>query len=436
MDITIIGTGYVGLVAGACFSKAGHNVISLDTNVERINGLNNLELPIFEPGLKNIITKSFKEKRLKFSTSYKQACVNKVIFICVDTPSKKNGEADLTNLKKVLNSLAEFIQPGAMLITKSTVPVGTGKFIKSFFDNKFANREMNLRFCSNPEFLREGSAVRDFLKPERIIIGCDSPQGRKIMEEIYHPIDKKIFNKMIYMSVSSAELSKYAANAFLATKISFVNEIAKLSDKVGANIHEIKSALGSDSRIGDQFLNAGLGFGGSCFPKDLNALYYLEKKFKLEPSIVKTVLALNNSQIDYFYNKIKKHYGRSLKNKTICFWGLSFKPNTDDVRDSMAISLINKLSKEVKYLRLYDPVANKNAKMVLSSLSDIEFFENMYDALHSSDCLIIATEWELFSKPDIKKLSFLKDKLIFDGRNILDADQLNKYNIIYNGIGC
>lgn len=436
MNITIIGTGYVGLVAGACFAKAGHNVISIDKNPEIITHLNNLKLPIFEPNLQKLVNKSFKENRLKFSNSYKEGCKNKIIFICVDTPSKENGKADLTNLKKVLNSLIKYIKPGTILITKSTVPVGTNNFIKEFFKKKISNPAMNLKFCSNPEFLREGSAVKDFLKPERIIIGCDSPAGRNIMKKIYSSLDKNFSKKIIYMSITSAELSKYAANAFLATKISFVNEIAKISDSVGANMHEIKMTLGSDSRIGNQFLDAGLGFGGSCFPKDLKALISLEKKFKLEPSIINSVFELNNSQINYFYAKIKKFYGQSLKNKNICLWGLSFKPNTDDIRESMAIQLVKKLSPKVKNIRLHDPVANNKAETELCLLNNLEFFDDMYSALDNADCLIIATEWEIFSTAKINKLYGLKDRIIFDARNVLDAKQLEKYNIIYKGIGC
>jgi len=436
MNITIIGTGYVGLVAGASFAKIGHTVLSLDTNEERINNLNNLQLPIFEPGLKKLVTYSFKRNKLKFSTSYKDGCKNKIIFICVDTPSKEDGQADLSNLIKVLNSLVPLIRPGTVIITKSTVPVGTNDFIEKFFERKIPNNSLKLRFCANPEFLREGCAVNDFLKPERIIIGCNSMSGRKIMQKIYLPLGKAIVKKIIFMSISSAELSKYAANAFLATKISFVNEIAKLSDKVGANMHEVKAALGTDSRIGDQFLNAGLGFGGSCFPKDLNALLSLEKKFQLRPSIIKTVLEVNHEQLNYFYTKIKKHYGDSLKHKKLCVWGLSFKPNTDDIRDSMAIQLIFKLSKEVKVLRLHDPIANKKAKIELSALKNIEFFDDMYEALHNSDCLVISTEWTIFSKPDMAKLSNLKDRIVFDGRNIMDINNLKKHNLIYKGIGC
>jgi len=432
MKISIIGTGYVGLVTGACLSKLGHSVICLDINKSKIQALSKGKTVIYEPGLEKVLKFGIKNKRLKFTTSYKKACDADLVILCVDTPAGKSGNPNLKNLKVVLNSLARFAKKDFSLVTKSTVPIGTNKYIQSFFDK---NTNLNIDVISNPEFLKEGSAVTDFLKPDRIIVGCSSSKSAEVIKKLYANLrlDHKYF---IFMSIESAELTKYAANSFLATKISFINKISEVSEKIGANIHEVKKGIGSDSRIGEDFLNAGLGYGGSCFPKDIQALIKQENKLQIENSLFEVVESINNNQPELFYKKILDFYkNKKLDQTSFTIWGLSFKPNTDDIRESIAIKLVNFFARKVNKLYLYDPVSIQNASHELSSHNNIVFCKNPYENIKDSNALIICTEWDVFKNPNLEKLKLLHDKVIFDGRNILNRDKIKNNGIDYYGVG-
>jgi len=434
MNITIIGTGYVGLVTGACFSNLGHSVICLDINESRIRSLQAGVMPFYEPQLSELLMKGIDQKTIIFSTSYKEACKNSIFFICVDTPDDGNGNPNLSSINATSSMLGENISQNSLVITKSTVPLGTNLALQEVFDSIFQNKDISVRVCSNPEFLKEGSAVHDFMHPDRIIIGTASESAKETLKDIYKPLNKKI-NKLIFMSVESAELTKYAANSFLATKISFMNEIAQIAEKTGANIHEIRAGIGSDHRIGADFLYAGLGYGGSCFPKDINALIGYENSANMPVSILKAVKELNDKQVDYFFLKIKNYFGDSLSEASFVLWGLSFKPNTDDIRESIAIKLIQLIASKVQTLYLYDPVAMDNAQQELGSIKNIIFSKSKYADLQSANALIICTEWKEFWDPDLQELEKLKNKIIFDGRNILNPSKLAQRSITYKGIG-
>ena len=432
MKISIIGTGYVGLVTGSCLSHLGHKVTCLDIDEHKIQPLSEGICPIYEPDLELLIKKGLKNHNLNFTTSYANACNATLIFLCIDTPEGKGGEPDLTNLKKVLRTLAKTARNNFVIATKSTVPVGTNSYISNFFKK---NTNLNIQVISNPEFLKEGSAVKDFLKPDRVIIGCDSNRAVRIMKKVYAPLNL-CDQKLVFMSIASAELTKYAANSFLATKISFINKVAQISEKIGANIHEVQTGIGTDQRIGNQFLNAGLGYGGSCFPKDIQALHSLEKKFHLDNSLLEPVMKINDEQLEFFCNKIVCSLKKSKLHKiSLLIWGASFKPNTDDIRESIAIKLIKYLAGKVEHIYLYDPVSNKNASNELANYKNISFCDTKYQNIEHSHALILCTEWESFKKPNLEKLKMLKDKKIFDGRNFLDKDSITKAGIDYTGIG-
>tara|TARA_A100001011_G_scaffold400357_1_gene514328 strand:- start:631 stop:1929 length:1299 start_codon:yes stop_codon:yes gene_type:complete len=431
MNITVIGSGYVGLVCGSCLADLGHKVTCVDTNSSKIRSLQKGSLPFFEPGLKKLIRKGLSKKNLIFTTSYKTGCKNKIFFLCLDTPSLKNGAPDLSNLYSAIHSIKDHLISDCLIINKSTVPLGTARKMKKQLMKLV---KYNVEVCSNPEFLREGEAINDFLDPDRIIIGADSDLTKKTMKEIYRPINRK-HNKKIFMSVESAELTKYAANSFLATKISFMNEISILAQNSGGNMHEIKEGLGSDSRIGPSFLNAGLGFGGSCFPKDLKAIIHEQKKLNLPQGIVFSALNINKKQLDLFYKKILNFYHGKINEKSFFIWGLAFKPNTDDIRESVSIKLIKKLAPKVKSLTLYDSLAIPNAKEALRGIPNINFSKQKYSNFHKINGLIICTEDKEFINPRISELKKLKDEVIFDGRNILERETLEKNNIHYEGVG-
>lgn len=433
VNITIIGSGYVGLVSTACFAELGHHVTCLDLDKNKIRRLKNLSIPIYEPDLKNLIKKNLSRSRIRFTSSYRVVSRNNIFVLCVDTPSKKNGSPDLKNLTLAVNSIVKQAKDNILIILKSTVPLGTNQKISEYC--KKLNKDINIDVCSNPEFLREGSAVNDFLDPDRIIIGANSKHAYKIVKEIYAPI-RNSRKKIISMSIESAELTKYAANSFLATKISFINEIAKVAELSNANIHEIKEGLASDPRIGGKFLNAGIGFGGSCFPKDLKALAYLQKKLNFQQSIVTEALEVNNAQVEFFMKKIFSTYTTSeLKNKAVAIWGLAFKPNTDDIREAPGIILTSQIATNVKSIKAYDPQAMNQAKKALKKYKNISYVKNKYDALKNSDFLIICTEWDEFMKPSISSLNDLADRRVFDGRNVLDRQFLELNKFFYHGVG-
>jgi UDPglucose 6-dehydrogenase len=433
MKIVIVGTGYVGLVTGSCLAEIGHKVTCIDIDKSKISSLRKSIVPFFEPGLEAIVKKQQKKNNLIFTSSYKSALEDcEAIFLCVGTPPKKNGSPNLSYLEQSLISISKDINRSIVIFIKSTVPVGTNKYAAKFFQELDVRGKHKVTFASNPEFLKEGDAVNDFKKPERIIIGTHDRQIKIIAKKIYAKLDKKK-SLMQFCAVESAELIKYASNAFLATKISFINEISRLSDKVNADIGEIQRGMGADSRIGSKFLNAGLGFGGSCFPKDLDGLIINYRNAGLNPKISIAAKDVNKEQIDHFLEKIKASI--ELKNLNIMFWGLSFKPETDDIRESVGVKLIKKISSSAATIYAYDPVAMKNAECELKEFKNIKFIKSKYHSIHKCDILILATEWNEFLNPSIAELLKLRLTTVFDGRNILDKKKLIAQNIKYYGVG-
>lgn len=438
MNITVIGSGYVGLVSAACFADLGNHVTCLDQDKSKIQSLNKGKIPFYEPGLASIVTKNISSNNLSFTSSYKQAITfSNVIFICVGTPQNNNGRPNLKYLISCINTIInqykkEKTDRYLHLFIKSTIAPGTIKKINAKIEDQ--GLENRLLISSNPEFLKEGDAINDFLKPDRIVIGSHNAESIKIAKTLYRPICWKS-NRVQIVTPESAEIIKYASNAFLATKISFINEIARLSDAVGADIEEIRKGIGADERINPNFLYAGLGFGGSCFPKDVSGLVHTFKEFKIDSQIARATLETNKEQTNYFVKKIQSYYGTNTQNIQLAIWGLSFKPNTDDIRESKAIELIKRLSSKVKFLMLYDPIAANNAKNELMKLKNIKFHKSAKSALRNSDGLILCTEWKEFWSPSLKDLSLLKNKVIFDGRNIMDKDLLIHNGFKYFGIG-
>ncbi|MDA9603269.1 UDP-glucose/GDP-mannose dehydrogenase family protein [bacterium] len=434
MNIAIIGTGYVGLVSGACLSKLGHNILCLDINKKVIQKLKKGRAPFYEPGLSELLASSTQQDKIHFTTSYKLATKSDAIFICVDTPQDKNGNPDLSSLNEVLASILRNAKKDLTIILKSTVPVGTNEYVNNYFKLK---SDLSFAVISNPEFLREGSAIKDFMNPDRIILGLEGPRSKRVMQEIYATfIDQKY--KIFYMKPESAELTKYAANSFLATKISFINKISHLSDAVGADIEEVKRGIGSDLRIGSSFLDAGLGYGGSCFPKDIKALIEMEKKFNIKHSIVSTVEKVNDNQLEYFIAKIHHFFkGQDTTKCALLIWGLAFKPNTDDVRDSLAIKLIKNIAPQFQHLYAYDALASKNASLALAEIDNITFIKKKYKNIARTHALIICTESQEFTRPNLCEVNKLKHQAIFDGRNILTKQKkkLKTQGISYFGIG-
>lgn len=435
MKITVVGTGYVGLVSGVCMSEIGHNVTCLDVNKKIIEKLKRGKVPYYEPGLDEMIKMNLKKSNLKFSSSYKQAVKNvDTFFICVGTPENKDGSSNLKYIYEVAKSLAVHISQDSILYTKSTVPIGTNSEIQDIV-NKYKRDEVTIDVASNPEFLKEGDAVNDFMNPDRIIVGTSNDHVINHTKKIYQYFIK-LGKEIIFMQTKAAELTKYAANSFLATKISFMNELSLLSETMGIDIDDVKKGIGSDPRIGDKFLNAGLGFGGSCFPKDLSSLISVYKTQDLESNILKSVVSVNTNQRKNFYKKIKEYFKRSkIKEKSLLIWGLSFKPNTDDIRESVAIKLIKDLSNDVKKIYVFDPIAMENSKKELKLLNNVEFLKSQYSKIDQCNGLIICTDWDEFKMPNINKLDKLKDRIIFDGRNCLNKEILFKNNIKYKGIG-
>ena len=431
MQISIIGTGYVGLVAGVCFAESGNNVICVDNNKSKLAKLEKGNSPIYEPGLNELLKKNILQKRISF-TSNTQSAIQKsdVIFLALPTPQLENGEADLKHVIEVAIQIGKFCNGYKLVVTKSTVPVGTTKEIQKVISK---NTNWDFDVCSNPEFLKEGSAISDFQKPDRIIVGAEKEKAFSIMRDLYNPFVRS-GNPIIEMDISSSELSKYTANAFLASKISFMNEIANLCEKVGADIEMVRRAIGSDPRIGNQFLFAGLGYGGSCFPKDIKAIIKTAHKNNLKFNLLENVEEINLNQRTILTKKIIDHFKGKLKNKKFAIWGLSFKPNTDDMREAPSISIITELIKNGANVSAYDPVAMESAKLLLPN--KVEFGKNPIDILKDSDALIIVTEWGEFRNPDFNKIKkLLKEPIIFDGRNIYDPKKMDELKFTYYGIG-
>ena len=439
MEILIIGTGYVGLVTGTCFAQMGHIVTCLDIDKNKIEKLNKNIPTIYEKNLFSMIKKNKKEKRLFFTDDYNKVKDSLAIFLCLPTPCKKDGSCDTSFLEKAAKEISKHINDYKLIINKSTAPMGTLFKLKELI-----KKETKIKFdvASNPEFLKEGSAVDDCMKPDRIIIGSNSQKAFQILEEIYSPFMVNR-DKIIKMDILSAEMSKYAANAMLATRISFMNELSHICKEYGADINSVRKAIGSDRRIGSSFLYAGVGYGGSCFPKDIKALCSASKKKGYTPILLEAVEAINNNQKKELFKIIKKYFEKKggLKNKTIAIWGLSFKPDTDDMREAPSLTLIKELNENGVKLRVFDPVAMKNAKNILKFLLLKKDFKNIYwskdefDAANGSDGIALLTEWKQFRLINFENLKNLKNKVLFDGRNQYNPLKMKKNGFEYIGIG-
>lgn len=426
MNIAVIGTGYVGLVVGACLADLGNNVVCVDKDKGKISTLKNGESPIFEPGLDKLLHKNIQAKRISFSTDTPKAVKeSELVFIAVGTPMQGNGEPELKYVKQASEEIGKAMNSEKIIVNKSTVPVGTGgmveKTIKKHFNGKF-------HIASNPEFLREGSAVSDFLNPDRIVIGCKTKKARQKMKELYSPLNAKI----LFTDIESAELIKYGSNAFLATKISFINELSRLCDRVGADVKKVAEGIGLDKRIGPHFLNAGCGWGGSCFPKDVRALVHMGKEYGVDLKIPRAAEQVNKEQKILAVKKLREEMSE-LNGKKIALLGLSFKPNTDDMREASSIEIANALTKQGATVIGYDPVALKEAK---KNLSNIEFADSPYKALDGAHGMVLVTEWDEFKRIDFNRVKkIMKNPLVVDGRNIYQRKELKKLGFQYKGIG-
>ena len=431
MKLCIIGTGYVGLVSGVCFSDVGNKVYCVDKDKKKMDLLNNGKVPIYEPGLEEILKKNLRQKRLIFTSDLKKAVINSdIIFICVGTPTKKNSNsAELKYVFNVARELKKIIKSYKIIITKSTVPVTTGDKIENILSNLKKRKLVDV--VSNPEFLREGDAIRDFIYPDRVVIGTDSSKANKVLKSLYLPIIKKN-SRYFKTSRRGAELIKYASNAFLATKISFINEIANLCEKTGIDVKDISFGMGSDQRIGDRFLRAGPAYGGSCFPKDTRALIDIGKKFNTNLSIVKSVILSNENRRLLSIKKVIQIVNNNFNNKTITFLGVTFKPNTDDMREASSISMIKYLNKKKCKIRYYDP---SGEKVEFKNLKNVNYYEDLRNACLNSDLIILHTEWNEFKSLNFKKLVKKRNFKIYDMRNLYSPDKMRKSNIKYFGIG-
>ncbi len=432
-----MGTGYVGLVTGTCFAETGNNIFCVDIDENKIEKMRKGIIPIFEPGLDVIFDRNIKAGRLKFTTDLKEAVIDStVIMLCLPTPQDEDGSADLKYVLGVAGDLGKIFkeQPNIgfkIIVDKSTVPVGTSDKVKAVVKKHAPQFDFDV--ASNPEFLREGMAVEDFMKPERVVIGTSNEKTRRVMDELYEPFVRS-GNPIYFMDEKSAEMTKYAANSFLATKISFMNEIANLCEITGAEVDKVRMGVGSDSRIGKRFLFPGVGYGGSCFPKDVIALINTANENKYDFKILKSVHDINKLQSERFFEKISNHYGGKLSGRHFALWGLAFKPNTDDVREAPSIRIINKLLDSGATITAYDPEAHETTKQVIED--KIKYADTPYDALKNAEALIIVTEWNEFRNPDYGKIiSSLKERVIFDGRNLYDLEKMEQLKFDYYSVG-
>ena len=436
MKITIVGTGYVGLVTGTCFSEVGIAVTCVDIDQKKIDGLKEGIMPIYEPGLETMVLKNVEKGRLSFSTSLKESIQDsEAVFIAVGTPPGEDGSADLKYVLAVAREVGQHMNDYLVVVTKSTVPVGTAEKVKSAVAEELQKRNSDLTFdvASNPEFLKEGAAIQDFLKPDRIVVGIETEKGQKIMEKLYKPF---LLNghPIIFMDVPSAEMTKYAANSMLATKISFMNDIANLCEIMGADVNMVRKGIGSDSRIGTKFIYPGVGYGGSCFPKDVKALIKTAQENGYPMRVLQSVEDVNDDQKSVLVNKVKKHFGSDLSGMTFAVWGLSFKPKTDDMREAPSIVIINQLLALGAQVKAFDPVAMEEAHKDLGDT--ITYTKDEYEALVDADALLLVTEWPEFRVPNFTVVNkLLKNKIIFDGRNVYDQDEMKELGYTYYGIG-
>jgi UDPglucose 6-dehydrogenase len=429
--IAVVGTGYVGLVTGTCFAETGNQVICVDIDAKKVERMRQGEIPIYEPHLDVLFERNIKAGRLSFTTNLEEGIKEaEIIFLALPTPPGEDGSADLSYILGVAGQLGKIIEDYKVIVDKSTVPVGTAEKVRAAIA---ANAQVDFDVVSNPEFLREGFAVDDFMKPDRVVIGSSSAKAIKTMEQLYKPFVRQ-GNPIIFMDEKSAELTKYAANSFLATKITFMNEIANFCELVGADVDKVRIGIGSDDRIGKRFLFPGIGYGGSCFPKDVQALVKSGNENSFSFEILKAVMEVNESQKTILMPKIRNFFRGNLSGKKIAIWGLAFKPDTDDIREAPALYIIDELLKDGAEVVAYDPEAMGNVKTLLGD--KIGFVENEYDAINQADALVICTEWGVFRNPDFDKISsLLKDKVIFDGRNLFDLNEMTEKGFFYSSIG-
>lgn len=443
MNISVIGTGYVGLVTGTCFAEMGHTVTCVDIDTNKIEGLKKGILPIYEPGLEELVLKNYKEGRLSFTTSLQEAVRDATAhFIAVGTPPGEDGSADLQYVLAVAKELGQYMQQDYnVVVDKSTVPVGTADKVKAAVSAELDKRGSNIKFdvVSNPEFLKEGAAIDDFMRPDRVVIGADSEKAAKLMQELYHPFMRN-HEVIVSMGIRDAEMTKYAANSMLATKISFMNEIAELCEKVAVDVENVRLGIGSDQRIGYHFIYPGCGYGGSCFPKDVKALLRMAQENDLDPWLLDAVERRNDKQKHRLFEKINKHYDNNLKGLNFSLWGLAFKPGTDDMREAPALVLMRQLIEAGATVQAHDPVSIETCKAELPGewieSGKIKFFEHQYDALEGTDAMVLVTEWKPFQNPDFDTIKTkLKAPVIFDGRNQYAPEQMAELGIHYTGIG-
>ncbi len=438
MKVSIFGAGYVGLVTGVCLAKLGHQVCCCDIDSDKIALLKQGRAPFYEQGLEKLLVEQINAKRIIFTTATQNAVdYGQVLIVAVGTPPKADGSVDLSYVQTVAKTIGQHIQSDALIVTKSTVPVGTANQVREIIAEKLIQRNKNITFdvASNPEFLREGCAINDFMKPDRIVVGVDSDKAEELLKALYLPlIDQG--RKFISMDIRSAEMSKYAANAFLATKISFINEMSQIADRLGANISEIKKVMALDSRINEKFLNPGCGFGGSCFPKDVSALTQTAAEVNYQAQLLKAVVDTNHKQKTWLFDKVKHYFDYQLQNKTIAFWGLAFKPGTDDIREAPSCVLMKLFLKEGVTIQAYDPLAMDNVKRAFVNDERLTLCDNPYAALSEADALIVVTEWDEFANPDFSIIKqALKSPVIFDGRNIYNPNEVVRHGIDYIGMG-
>ncbi|MDG1101508.1 MAG: UDP-glucose/GDP-mannose dehydrogenase family protein [Saprospiraceae bacterium] len=432
MNIAIVGTGYVGLVSGTCFAETGNNVVCIDIDENKVLRMQNGEVPIYEPGLEVLFERNTKQGRLSFTTDLTEGIKNaEIIFLALPTPPGADGSADLKYVLKVAEDLSHIITDYKVIVDKSTVPVGTANKV---YERLAANLDESFfDVVSNPEFLREGVAVDDFMRPERVVIGTSSSKAKKVMERLYNPFVRQ-GNPVIFMDEKSAEMTKYAANSFLATKITFMNEVANLCEEVGANVDMVRKGIGSDSRIGKRFLFPGVGYGGSCFPKDVKALAKTAQENNCDFRILQSVMDVNEDQKSILSRRIKNYFGESIANKTIGIWGLAFKPNTDDIREAPALTIIDELLKAGAQIKAFDPEAMENVKALMGD--KIILCDNQYDAIEGTDALAVVTEWNVFRTPDYDRIiSSLREPVVFDGRNVFDPVDMKERGFVYSSIG-
>jgi UDPglucose 6-dehydrogenase len=431
MKIAVIGTGYVGLVTGTCLAETGNTVICVDINEAKVLKMQNGEIPIYEPGLDVLFLRNIEQKRLTFTTDLAHAIKDaQIIFMALPTPPGGDGAADLSYILGAAKDISKLVTEYKVIVNKSTVPVGTADKVQAVFA---AHTDIEIDVVSNPEFLREGVAVEDFMKPDRVVIGTRSDRAKKLMAELYGPYVRQ-GNPILFMDEKSSELTKYAANSFLATKITFMNEVANLCELVGADVDAVRKGIGSDERIGKRFLFPGIGYGGSCFPKDVQALAKSAEENKYDFAILKAVMAINEKQKTVLVEKVSKYYNGDLKGKHFALWGLAFKPETDDIREAPALYIIDDLVKLGATVTVFDPEGMANVKNIIGD--KVTYAENQYDALTGADALLIATEWSVFRNPDFEKMGEkLINKVVFDGRNLYDLEKMIDLGYYYNSIG-